>query len=360
MGVVGPPCASPQKPPKLMQESYMLSEKSESGEPVSPAAQAKIFVKDLQDKQVFNTIFLARDKVMLTGKNGKSYISVFLADSSGAVDARIWDNVDAFGEAFQTGDIVRVKGLVQIFQNRRQVIIHRLERAQADEYRMDDFVSTARRQPEDMLAELVRITEGMQNGSIRQLTLEVLNDPEIRRRLLVAAAAKSIHHAYIGGLLEHVLSICGMMKLLHAHYALQQVELNLDFLIFGAIFHDIGKIWELDVSNGISYTDRGKLIGHMVMAVELVEKKASRILGFPDDLKDLLKHIILSHHGRLEYGSPKTPMFLEAFLVAAIDDLDSKINTIDTFVRNEREATSGSTERWSKFNQLFERYFLLR
>jgi 3'-5' exoribonuclease len=338
----------------------MLSEKSDATKQPEQAPQLKIFVKDLQDKQVFNTIFLARDKAMLTGKNGKSYISVYLADSSGAVDARIWDNVDAMSEVFQTGDILRVKGQVQIFQGRRQVIIHRLEKAQTDEYRMDDFVSSARRQPEDMLAELVRVAESMENASIRQLTLEVLNDPEIRRRMLIAPAAKSIHHAYVGGLLEHVLSICGIMKLLHAHYALQQVEMKLDFLLFGAIFHDIGKIWELEVSGGISYTDRGKLIGHMVMAVELVEKKASRILGFPDDLKDLLKHIILSHHGRLEYGSPKTPMFLEAFLVAAIDDLDSKINTIDMFVRSEREATSGSTERWSKFNQLFERYFLLK
>ncbi len=320
----------------------------------------KTFVKDLQDKQVFNSVFLARDKAMLTGKNGKAYISLFLADNSGSVDARVWDNVETVNESFQTGDIIRVKGQVQIFQGRRQIIIHRLERALSSDYRMDDFVSSSTRPPEEMMAELVRIAEGLENGSIRQLTLDVLNDPEIRKRMLVAPAAKSIHHAYVGGLLEHVLSICGLMKVLHAHYQLQKVELRLDLLLFGAIFHDIGKVWELDVSNGISYTDRGKLIGHMVMAVELVERKASRILGFPEDLKDLLKHIILSHHGRLEYGSPKTPMFLEAFIVAAIDDLDSKINTIDRFVKTERDATGDSGERWSKFNQLFERYFLLK
>lgn len=323
-------------------------------------APQKIFVKDLVEKQGFHSLFLARDKAVLTGKNGKNYISLFLTDSTGSVDARIWENVDTLIDSFQSGDIVRVKGQVQIFQNRRQVVVHRLEKALPDEYRMEDFVSTSRRPPEQMMAELGLIADSIKHPAIRQLTLDTLNDPDIRKRLLMAPAAKSIHHAYVGGLLEHVVSICGIMKLLHAHYQLQQVELNLDFLLFGAIFHDIGKIWELDVEGGITYTDHGKLIGHMVMAVELVERKASRILGFPEELKVLLKHIILSHHGKLEYGSPKTPLFLEAFLVAAIDDLDSKINTISMFIQAERDAVGSSGEKWSKFNPLFERYFLLK
>lgn len=348
----------------------------ETGEPIMPNAtsegidtagattqepqEAKIFVKDLQEKQVFTSVFLARDKALLTGKNGKAYISLFLVDNSGSLDARIWDNVDSVNELFQTGDIIRVKAQVQIFQNRRQAVIHRLERVSAEDYRMEDFTNTSRREPDEMMAELIKLAEALENPNIRQLTLDVLHDPEVRKRMLVAPAAKTIHHAYIGGLLEHVLSICGIMKALHAHYRLQNVDIKLDYLIFGAIFHDIGKIWELDVTGGISYTDRGKLIGHMVMAVELIEKKASRILGFPEPLKDLLKHIVLSHHGRLEYGSPKTPMFLEAFMVAAIDDLDSKINTIDGFVKSERQATVSPDEKWSKFNQLFERYFMIQ
>ena len=229
---------------------------------------------------------------------------------------------------------------------------------------MEDFVSSSHRDTEVMMAELIKLAESLENHHIRTLTLETLNDPEIRRKMLRAPAAKSIHHAYLGGLLEHVLSICGIMDLLVKHYALQGVRLDRDELLFGAIFHDIGKIWELEYDNGISYTDRGKLIGHMVMAVELVEKKASRLLGFPDALKDRLKHIILSHHGKLEYGSPKLPMFLEAFLVAAIDDLDSKVNTIDRFIKSESASAvanpEGTGERWSRFNQLFERYFLLK
>lgn len=317
---------------------------------------AKQFVRDLTDKQTVHSIFLARDKVLLTGKNGKSYLSLFLADASGAIDARIWDNIESMNESFQSGDMVRIKGIVQMFQGRKQLVVHRLEKAQAEDYQLADFVSSATRAPEDMMAELLRIAEQIEDRSIRQLTLDTLNDAEIRGRLLAAPAAKTIHHAYIGGLLEHILSICGIMRLLHAHYTALGTELRLDFMIFGAIFHDIGKIWELEVMQGISYTDKGKLIGHLVMAVELIERKASRILGFPEHLKDLLKHIVLSHHGKVEYGSPKTPMFLEAFIVAAVDDLDSKINTIDMFVKSER----ASGDRWSKFNQLFDRYFFLK
>lgn len=320
------------------------------------ANKEKVFVRDLQEKQAFTAHFLAKDKALLTGKNGKPYISLFLADKTGAVDARIWDNIENANEAFQSGDIIKVKGQVQIFQNRKQVVVHRVERAVSGEYDMSEFVSRSKREPVEMLAELIQIAEGMEDRNIRQITLDVLNDPEIRPRLLVAPAAKSIHHAYLGGLLEHILSICGLMKAIAAHYKEQSVDLKLDYLLFGAIFHDIGKIWELDIGNGISYTDKGKLLGHMMMAVELVEKKASRILGFSDDLKDHLKHMILSHHGKLEYGSPKVPMFLEAFIVAAVDDLDSKINTIDMFIKSERE----TGETWSKFNPLFERYFLLK
>lgn len=330
---------------------------SGSGSGSGAGAMPKIFVKDLQDRQVVHTCFLAREKSVLTGKNGKTYISLFLADSTGAIDARVWDNVVAVSETFQAGDVVRVKGQIQLFQNRKQLIVHRLDKASADEYVMSDFVSASSRSPEDMLAELVGMAEKMDDRNIRQLVLDVLGDPELRPRLLQAPAAKTIHHAYVGGLLEHVLSICNLMRLLHAHYELQGTRMRLDLLLFGAIFHDIGKIWELDVGQGISYTDKGKLLGHMIMAVELVEKKASRILGFPEQTKDLLKHIILSHHGKLEYGSPKVPMFLEAFVVAAIDDLDSKINTIDGFIRAE---STSSEDKWSKFHPLFERYFLLK
>lgn len=313
---------------------------------------AKRFVRELQDRETFSSVFLTRDKTIAVGKNGKPFMSVVLSDNSGSVDARVWDNVEHVADLFQSGDLVRVKGAVQIFQGRKQVVVHKLERVEPADHDMNDFLSKSAQAPEEMFQKLLAFVDLMQNPSLKQLTLDVLQDPEIRPKLLIAPAAKTIHHAYLGGLLEHILSICGIMKGLATHYG----NLNLDYLLFGAIFHDIGKVWELQIDQGISYTDKGKLIGHMVMAVELVEKKASRIFGFPDELKDLCKHIILSHHGRLEYGSPKTPAFLEAFIVAAVDDLDSKINTISQFIDGER----GSGESWSRFNQMFERYFYLK
>jgi 3'-5' exoribonuclease len=319
----------------------------------SPVVSApKVFIKELAEKQTIQSYFLVRDKALLTGKNGKAYISLFLSDSTGSIDSRIWDNVDAYAHAFQSGDVVKVKGQVQLFQNRRQFVVHKLEKALPGEFDMSEMINQSQRSPEEMFQQLMLIVEAIPDRNIKQLILDTLTDPEIRPLILKTPAAKTIHHAYYGGLLEHVLSICGLMKFIAGHYP----DLNLSYLIFGAIFHDIGKIWELEIDNGITYTDKGKLLGHMVLAVELVEKKASRILGFPDELKTACKHIILSHHGKIEYGSPKTPMFLEAFIVAAIDDLDSKINTIQTFIHSERE----TGERWSKYNQLFDRYFFLK
>jgi 3'-5' exoribonuclease len=202
-----------------------------------------------------------------------------------------------------------------------------------------------------MFSELIGIVEEIQDEQLKRLMLDVVNDSEVKVRLLSAPAAKTIHHAYVGGLLEHILSICGVMKFLGSHYNF----LNQDLLYFGAIFHDIGKTWELDFKEGIQYTDKGRLVGHMNIACELVDRFSAKILGFKEDMKDTLKHIILSHHGRLEYGSPKRPKFLEALVVAMIDDLDSKLNTISQFMINELP----SGESWSRYSQQFDRYFYL-
>jgi 3'-5' exoribonuclease len=152
-------------------------------------------------------------------------------------------------------------------------------------------------------------------------------------------------------LLEHILSICRILDFFASHYP----HLNRDLLIFGGVFHDIGKVWELTYENGFSYSDRGRLLGHMQIACELIDKKSSRIMGFSDELKDICKHIILSHHGKLEYGSPKRPKFAEAMVVAMIDEFDSKVSTLKTLFEGERQ----SGERWSRYSELFDRYFLL-
>ncbi|ASD62748.1 3'-5' exoribonuclease YhaM family protein [Bdellovibrio bacteriovorus] len=308
-------------------------------------------VQSLQDKSNVDALFLVKEKNVSVGKNGRPFMGLQLGDATGTIDARLWDRVDELAREFEIGDILKVKGLVQIFQNRKQLIVHRLERVESSTVDMAEFIPATARNAEDMMAELTQLVRSMKNDYLRQLVTDTLEDPEIRPMVLRAPAAKSIHHAWMGGLLEHILSICKIMDFMGTHYPF----LNRDLLLFGAIFHDIGKVWELSYDNGISYTDRGRLIGHMQIACELIDKKSSRILGFSEELRDICKHIILSHHGKLEYGSPKRPKFLEAMVVAMVDDFDSKVATVKTLMDNER----GSGEKWSRYSELFDRYFLL-
>jgi 3'-5' exoribonuclease len=310
----------------------------------------KLFVSDLKDKQTLCTTFLAKNKTLLTDKKGKTYISLDLSDRSGSVDAKIWDNVEQTNNIFESGDIVKVKGQVQLFQNKKQIIIHKIDPIKDEPVDLKDYVGEVAQSPEEIYRELLLIVEKVQSSHIRQLIENTLADPSIKEILLKSPAAKSIHHVQVGGLIQHILSISQLMLFIAKQYP----QLNLDLLIFGAIFHDLGKIWELEWTNkGIRYTDKGRLVGHLYMSAELVEKKASQILGFPEDLVMVLKHIVLSHHGRLEYGSPKVPMMLEAYVVWMVDDLDSKIDSITQFMKQD---VSGEQD-WSSFNQLYSRHF---
>lgn len=308
-------------------------------------------IRDLKDKENVDSLFLVKEKNVNIGKNGRPFMSVLLGDQTGSIDGRLWDRVEELNQEFETGDIIRVKGQIQIFQNRKQLIIHRLEKPDQSTLNAEDFIPASGKNTEDMFTELLLVIRSMKSDPLRQLTLDVVEDPEIKPLFMRAPAAKTIHHAWRGGLLEHVLSICKILDFLADHYAF----LNRDLLIFGGIFHDIGKVWELSYKDSLAYTDKGRLLGHMLLACELVDKKASRILGFSEELKDLCKHIILSHHGKYEYGSPKRPKFMEAMLVAMVDDLDSKMTTIHTFIQGERNVG----EKWSRYHDLFDRYFML-
>ncbi len=314
------------------------------------------FVSELTDKMSVESIFLIREKHFGTGKNGKSYLTLQLADRSGSIDSRVWENAEAMQLIYQLGDIVRAKGVIQLFQSRMQLIVHKLEKIAQSEIEPDLLIAASRRSPESMETDLIELVAGLDAGPVRKLLQLTLDEPEVRTRLRTHPAAKTIHHAYRSGLLEHILSIAKLMNLIHAHYAGEGVSLDRSLLVFGAIYHDIGKLWELEGEGPYSYSDRGRLLGHMAIAVELVERKSTEIEGMTDRLKDKLKHIILSHHGRLEYGSPKEPMFLEALIVAMIDDFDSKVNSVHHFQESER--ANGS--EWSRLHPQLGRYLLLR
>src|SRR5437868_13144711 len=208
-------------------------------------------VRGLQDKDTVDSIFLAKEKNVNVGKNGRPFMSLVLGDRTGSIDGRLWDRVDEINREFEAGDVIRVKGLVQIFQNRKQLIVHRIEKVDSSSFNVEDFLPTSGKDVNDMFTQLLVVVRSMKNDHLRQLTLDVIEDPEIKPLFMQAPAAKTIHHAWRGGLLEHVLSICRILDFLADHYSF----LNRDLLIFGGVFHDIGKIWELSYDASLGYTD---------------------------------------------------------------------------------------------------------
>ena len=291
------------------------------------------FVKELAPNQVISTFFLVQNKEIRQKKTGEPYLSLSLGDRTGELDAKMWDNVAEVMETFDRDDFVKVKGLIQIFHNRPQLTIHKMQRVADAEVELGDYFPASERDPDEMMAELRGIVAAMGNVHLRGLLEALLEDEEIARRYKVAPAAKQIHHAYLGGLIEHVLSLCGLARLAAQHYR----TIDLDLLLTGVVLHDIGKIYELSYERGFSYTTDGQLLGHISIGMRLVADKLAKIPDFPPRLRTLVEHMILSHHGRLEFGSPKLPQFPEAILLHYLDDMDSKMECMRVLVDRDRQ-----------------------
>jgi len=290
------------------------------------------YVKELEPNQSISTFFLVQNKEIRQMKSGEPYLSLSLSDRTGELDAKMWDNVADVMETFDRDDFVKVKGLIQIFHNRPQLTIHKMRRVGDHEVEFADYFPASERNPDEMLAQLRGIVAGMRNGRLRGLLEALLDDPEIARRFKIAPAAKQIHHAYLGGLIEHVLSLCGLAALTASHYR----TIDLDLLLTGVVLHDIGKIYELSYDRTFSYTTEGQLLGHITIAMRMVADKLAHFPDFPPRLRTLIEHMILSHHGRLEFGSPKAPQFPEAMLLHYLDDLDSKMECMRQLVDRDR------------------------
>lgn len=314
----------------------------------------KKYIKDLREKEHVQTVFLCTEKNSGADRNGKAFLSLTLADSSGHINARMFEKADEAAGGFEVGDAVKIKGFVQLFQSRKQVIVNDVRKATEDEYTMTELVAELGGDPREHMEQLLKLVNDLDNVHVRELLGKTLQDAEVSARLLKAPAAKTIHHAYRGGLIEHIHSIAQMMVTMGEHYPF----LDRNLLVFGAIYHDLGKIFELDLSEGIHYTQSGRLVGHMVLATDMIERLTQAMPDFPEDLRDVLKHIVLSHHGKLEYGSPKLPMLPEAIVINMIDDLDSKMNTLFHFLKNEIQNVPAD-QKWSHFHAGFERYFFL-
>ena len=291
------------------------------------------FVSELEPNRVITTSFLVHSKEIRQKKSGELYLSVLLADRTGELDAKMWDNVSDALEAFERDDFVKVKGLIQIFHNRPQLTIHKVRRMDDSEIEFADYFPSSKRDPEEMWKELGALVAGFSNPHLKALLEAMLADSDIATRYRRAPAAKHIHHAFLGGLIEHVLSLCSLANLVAPHYP----SVDRDLLLTGVVLHDIGKIHELNYERGFSYSNDGQLIGHIAIALRMVADKLRGLPDFPPRLRTLVEHMILSHHGHLEFGSPKVPQFPEALLLHYLDDLDSKMECMRALVQNDRQ-----------------------
>jgi len=297
------------------------------------------YVKEIQPEQTVSASFLVCSKEIRQKKTGDPYLSLLLGDRTGELDAKMWDNVAEVLDAFERDDFVKVKGLVQIFHNRPQLTIHKIRRLDDSEVDFTDYFPASARDPEQMWRELREVVAGISNPHLKGLLDAVLDDEEIARRYRIAPAAKQIHHAFLSGLIEHVLSVCHLARMAAAHYPF----IDGDLLLTGVVLHDLGKIYELRYERGFSYSDEGQLLGHMLIAVRLVGEKLRGLPDFPPKLRTLVEHMILSHHGQLEFGSPKLPLFPEAMLLHYLDDMDSKMECMRRTVEADRQLEGSFT-----------------
>jgi 3'-5' exoribonuclease len=290
------------------------------------------YVSELQANQVVTATLVVQHKDIRQKKTGEPYLSMVLGDRTGEIDARMWDNAAEVMDTFDRDDFLKVRGLLQVHQGRLQLTVHRLARQPSEAVDQTDFFPASSRNPDEMMEELRGIIAGMQSVPLRRLLEAFLGDAKITQKLRLAPAAKNVHHAFLGGLLEHVLSMCAVAKLLGAHYR----DIDMDLLLAGVVLHDIGKIHELTYDRTFGYSTEGQLLGHIVIGARMIDEKIREVPEFPERLKTLLTHMILSHHGELEYGSPKVPLFPEALLLHHIDNMDSKMECMRSFLEKDR------------------------
>lgn len=309
-----------------------------------------IFISDLRPNQDATSVFLVQSKEIRQKKSGEPYLSMSLVDRTGDIEAKMWDNVTEVMNTFERDDFIRARGRIQVYQNRPQFTVYKLQRIDDGLINLQDFFPASLRNPDEMFAELRQFVAGMENIHLRELLNALLDDPQIADRYRRAPAAKTIHHAYLGGLLEHVLSLCNLSRFVATHYPF----LDVDLMLAGAITHDLGKIEELSYRRSFGYTDDGQLLGHIIIGLRFIDDKLRAMPDFPPRLRSLLEHMILSHHGELEFGSSKVPVFAEALMLHYLDNMDSKMHAVRTAVERDQHIDGC----WTGFCRALDRTLL--
>jgi 3'-5' exoribonuclease len=311
------------------------------------------FLKDAaaQENKIITSYFLVASKQVKPKKSGgENYLALTLADRSGQIEAKMWDNVVDVQNTFDTDCFVKIRGLINKYNNRFQLTVYQLRRLEDQDVDFSDYLPKTSKDIEQLWSTVGNYVAGFKDAHLRRLLEEFMADAEIADRYKTAPAAKTLHHAYIGGLLDHVVSLMQLCDLVSQNYP----QINRDLLLSGVFLHDIGKIYELSYQRSFSYTTRGQLLGHMIIELEMLHAKIARVPGFPGELKTLLEHLIISHHGEYEFGSPKLPMFPEALMLHYCDDLDSKMEAMRAHF--ERDSDTGS--EWTGYNPSLGRTLL--
>lgn len=306
-----------------------------------------IWVKDITEQSTIRGLYLAKEKRVGVTRNNKPFISLILSDRTGEIEARIWEGAEEISQRFQEGDVVEIEGNADSYRGQIQIRVSGL-RMPDGEVDPDVFLESAPVDVSELMQGLKKVLGAVDNPHLKSLIDGFLGDQAFLAHFKKAPAAKSFHHNYMGGLLEHTLSVCRMAQKVAEHYT----GLDRDLLVTGAFLHDMGKTRELTYGLQVDYTDEGRLVGHIVQGVSMLEQKLNELKNFPKELADGLRHMILSHHGENEFGSPKRPKFLEAYALHLMDDLDAKMNGLKRFM--ERDRKEGE---WTEFNRMFERYF---
>ena len=309
----------------------------------------KAFITEIKENENVDTFLLVKEKSTGLTKSGNVYLRLKLGDRTGEIEGRIWTSVENLTHSFEKDDFVHVKGKAVSFQDHLQININQIEQLREEEIELSDFFPKTERDIDDMLKSLMEIGLDVKNPHLDQLLHLFWEDSDFIERFKIAPASKWIHHNYLGGLLEHTLSLAQLVLKNACHYK----GLDIDLLLTGSILHDLGKIDELSYRRSLDYSDEGRLLGHIILGIEKVERKISQLFDFPKDLSILIKHLILSHHGQDIWGSPKKPMTLEAVMLHYLDDMDAKMNGIQQFLKV--QLPEGS--KWSAYHRMFDQSF---
>lgn len=303
-----------------------------------------VFINTLREGDMVSSIYLCKVKNEAQTKAGKNYYSLQLQDSTGFLDGKIWDLNNGIGH-FESMDYIHVDGQVVCFQGSLQLNIKRVRKAQEGEYVVEDYMPCSKYDRTEMYRQLLKLISSVEDTNYRELLEFFFKDPEFSVRFRDHSAAKSVHHGFIGGLLQHTIAVAKLCDF----YAAQYPMLNRDLLVTAALFHDIGKVDELSDFPENDYTDEGQLVGHIVMGTIMLDRAICKLESFPAKKANELKHCILSHHGKLEFGSPKKPALMEALALSYADDTDAKMETMTELLENNMEQSD-----WLGYNRLLE------